>query len=147
MPPEGLLHARPCGPAWVSQDPSILITSKSNTSYDPLSANTKLKIHREKKYHPSAKKKHTLIDGCCLVAKAYLTIQQPHDCSPSGSSVYGAPQTRIQEHVAISSSRGSSQPRDRTRISCICRWLFTTEKPGKPHSEYILGLKSFKYKH
>ena len=25
--------------------------------------------------------------------------------------------------------------------------FFTTEKPGKPHSEYILGLKSFKYKH
>ena len=41
------------------------------------------------------------------------------DCSPPGSSVRGSLQARIPEWVAISFSRGSSWPRDRTWISCI----------------------------
>ena len=36
----------------------------------------------------------------------------PIDCSPPGSSVHGILQARTLEWVAISSSRGSSQPRD-----------------------------------
>ena len=49
------------------------------------------------------------------------------DYSPPGSSVHGILQTRIMEWAAISISRGSSQPRDRTRfsgISCNGRWIF-----------------------
>ena len=42
-----------------------------------------------------------------------------YECSPSGSSVHGILQARILEWVAISSSRGSSQPRDQTCISCV----------------------------
>ena len=41
--------------------------------------------------------------------------------SPPGSSVHGIFQARILQWVAISSSRGSSQPRDRTYVSCIGR--------------------------
>ena len=41
------------------------------------------------------------------------------DCSPQGSSVHGILQARILEWVAISFSRGSSQPRDRIRVSRI----------------------------
>ena len=41
------------------------------------------------------------------------------DCSPPGSSVHGILQPRILEWVAISFSRGSSQPRDRTQVSHI----------------------------
>ena len=41
-----------------------------------------------------------------------------------GYSVYAISQARILGWVAISSSRGSSQPRDQTRISCIGRWIF-----------------------
>ena len=41
--------------------------------------------------------------------------------SPSGSSVPGTLQAIILEWVAISFSRGSSQPRDQTCISCIGR--------------------------
>ena len=43
-----------------------------------------------------------------------LTLFDPMDCSPPGSSVHGIFQARIQERVAvaISSSRGSSRPRD-----------------------------------
>ena len=44
------------------------------------------------------------------------------DCSPPGSSVHGI-FPRILEWVAISCSRGSSQPRDRTHISCTGRWI------------------------
>ena len=47
---------------------------------------------------------------------------QPMDCSPLGSSVHGISQARILEWVAISSSRGSSPPRDRTRIFCVS-WI------------------------
>ena len=41
------------------------------------------------------------------------------DWSPRGSSVRGILQARILEWVAISSSRGSSRPRDRTHISYV----------------------------
>ena len=44
---------------------------------------------------------------------------QPH-CSPPGSSVHRISQARILERVAISYSRGSSQPRDQTRNSWVC---------------------------
>jgi len=41
------------------------------------------------------------------------------DCSPPGSSVHGILQARILDWVAMPSSRGSSQPSDRTRLSCV----------------------------
>ena len=53
------------------------------------------------------------------VVQSCPTLCNPMDCSPAGSSVHGILQARILEWVAISFSRGSSQPRDRTRISCI----------------------------
>ena len=43
----------------------------------------------------------------------------PMDCSPLGSLVHGIFQTRILEWVAISFSRGSSRPRDRTDVSSV----------------------------
>ena len=53
-----------------------------------------------------------------------LTLCNPMDCSPPGSSVHGILQARILEWVAMPSSRGSSQPRDQTcvsYVSCIGR--------------------------
>ena len=49
------------------------------------------------------------------------------DCSLPGSSVHGIFQTIELEWIAISFSRGSSQPRDRTRVShivdrCLTIW-------------------------
>ena len=64
---------------------------------------------------------------CMLHAKLpllYLTLCDPMDCSPPGSSVHGILQARILEWVAMSSSKGSSQLRDRSWVSylsCICR--------------------------
>ena len=46
------------------------------------------------------------------------TLCDPMDCSPSGSSVHGILQSRIQEWVAMPSSRDSSQLRAQTFISC-----------------------------
>ena len=61
--------------------------------------------------------------SCCyLVTKPCLTLCDPMDCSPPGSSVHRVFQTRILEWVAISFSRGSSWSRDQTHISCIGSW-------------------------
>jgi len=53
------------------------------------------------------------------------------DCSPPDSSVHGISQGRILEWVAISASRGSSQPKDQTRASCLAGGFFTIEPPRK----------------
>ena len=55
----------------------------------------------------------------CLVAWLCPTLCNPLNCSPPGSSVHGISQARILEWVAISFSRGSSWPRDRTSITCV----------------------------
>ena len=60
-----------------------------------------------------------------LVSQSCLALCDPMDCSPSGSSVHEIFQVRILEWVAISFSRGSSQPRDRTRVSCTAGGFFT----------------------
>ena len=60
-----------------------------------------------------------------LVARSCLTLCNPMDCSPPGSSVRGMLQARILEWVAMPSSRGSSQARDRTWVSCVAGGFFT----------------------
>ena len=53
------------------------------------------------------------------VAQSCLTLCNPMDCSLPGSSVHGIFQARVLEWVAISFSKGSFLPRDRTQVSCI----------------------------
>ena len=53
------------------------------------------------------------------VTQSCPTLCDPVDCSLPGSSVHGILQTRVLEWVAISFSRGSSQARDRIRVSHI----------------------------
>ena len=48
-----------------------------------------------------------------------LTLCDPMNCSPPGSSVHGILYARILEWVAMPSSRGSSQPRDWTHVSYV----------------------------
>ena len=69
---------------------------------------------------------------CCPAAQLGLALWDPTDCV--ASSVHGISQARILEWVAISFSRGSSWPRDRTDVSWIfySGRVFTTELPGKP---------------
>ena len=64
------------------------------------------------------------------------------DRSPPGSSVPGILHARILEWVAMPSSRGSSQPSNRTQVSCIfciAGSFFSTKPPGKSHT-YIPSL-------
>ena len=48
-----------------------------------------------------------------------------HGLCPPGSSVHGILQARILEWVDFSLSRGSSQPRDWTKVSCTAGQFFT----------------------
>ena len=76
------------------------------------------------------------VNHVCLFSRVQ-SFCDPMDCSPPGSSVHGIFQARILEYVAISSSRGSSQPTDQTHVSCvsfIAGGFFTTEPPKKPQS-------------
>ena len=52
-------------------------------------------------------------------------LGDPMDCSPPGSSVHGVLQARMLEWVAVPISRGSSQPRNWTQVSCIAGGTFT----------------------
>ena len=56
---------------------------------------------------------------CVSVASASSVLCHPMDCSPPGCSVHGILQARILEGVAISFSKGYSQPRDQTLVSHI----------------------------
>ena len=64
-------------------------------------------------------------DWSDLAAAAPLTLCNPMDCSPPGSSLHGNLQARILEWVASPFSRGSSWPRDQTWVSCIAGRCFT----------------------
>ena len=72
--------------------------------------------------HKVKKKKKTCVKSLQLC----LTLCNPVDYHLPGSSVHGILQTRILEWVAISSSRGSSQPRERTGVSWIAGGFFTS---------------------
>ena len=71
------------------------------------------------------------------------------DCSPPGSSVHGIYQAIILEWVAVSFSRQSSWPRDRTQVSSDCSQSpvlqadsLLTEPPGKPQvRDYQIKIK------
>ena len=70
--------------------------------------------------------------------QSYPTLCDPMDCSPPGSSVHGILQARTLEWVAMPSSRGSSQPRDRMQISsasCVGRRVHSLPlaPPVKPN--------------
>ena len=80
------------------------------------------------------------------VTQSCLTLFNPMDCSPSGSSVHGDSPGKILEWVAITFSRGSSQPRDGTQVSCTVGGFFTILAPReaqKPESQAIIQNISF----
>ena len=79
------------------------------------------------------------LEGKMLVPQLCPTLWDPMDCSPPGSSVHGILQIRILEWVAMPSSRGSSQSRDWTCISCIGMWILYRwgTREGKSKSKNI----------
>ena len=75
---------------------------------------------------------HTYVCVCFviyLLSHVWLFCD-PMEYSPPGSSVHGISQARILEWLAISSSRGSSRPRDQTWVSCTAGRFFTSAPPG-----------------
>ena len=60
-----------------------------------------------------------------LVTQSCPILRDPMDFSPPRSSVHEIFQARILEWVAMSFSRGFSQPRDWTRVSCIAGRFFS----------------------
>ena len=74
-------------------------------------------------------------------AQSCPTLWDTMDYSPPGSSVHEISQARILEWIVMPSSRGSSQSRDRTHVSCIsctAGRFFTTEPPGKPRVMFMV---------
>ena len=67
------------------------------------------------------------------VAQSCPTLFDPMDGSLPGSAVHGIFQARILEWAAISFSRGSSQPRDRTRVSHIAGRFFNVWATSEAH--------------
>ena len=90
------------------------------------------------------------------VTQLCTTLCDLMDCSLPGSSIHGIFQARVLEWVAISFSRGSSRPRDRSRVSLVAGQWFTallSEPPGKVacelsaivwHFEHCLALPFFR---
>ena len=55
----------------------------------------------------------------------YSCLENPKDRGAWQATVHGILQARILEWVALPFSRGSSQPKDWTQVSCIAGWFFT----------------------
>ena len=83
---------------------------------------------------------YVCISGKCLhrwvlLLQSCLTLCDPTDCNPPGSSVHGILQARIQEWIDMPSSKGSFWPRDWTCVSYIyLHWQVGSlplARPGK----------------
>ena len=59
------------------------------------------------------------------VAQSCLTLCDPMDSKLPGSFIHGVFQARVLEWIAVSFSRGSSRPRDRTQVSRVAGRRFT----------------------
>ena len=68
----------------------------------------------------------------CVVTQSFLTLCDPMDCSPPGSSVCGISQARILPWVAMPFSRGISHPGIELESPAPVGIFSTTEPSGKP---------------
>ena len=73
-------------------------------------------------------RKYFLLSIFCLPCKVKVKVAQscPTVCNPMAYIVHWILQARILEWVAVPFSRGSSQSRNRTQVSCIAGGLFTS---------------------
>ena len=76
--------------------------------------------------------------GTLSLKKVNVAQSCPALCDPIDYTVRGVLQARILEWVAFPFSRGSSQPRDGTQVSCIAGDSLPAEPQGGP-----LSLRSF----
>ena len=83
------------------------------------------------------KRKKPWVLSACVLTQLYMTLCNPVDCSPPGSSVHEIFQARILVWVAISSSEDQICL---SWISCMGRWILycwaTWEAPLSTHYQY-----------
>ena len=76
----------------------------------------------------------------CLVVQSCLTLCNPMDCSPPGSSVHGIRQAKILEWLAMPSSRGLPKPGIKPRSPTLQADSLPCEPPGKPMNTRVGSL-------
>ena len=101
-------------PMYHSSLTPLLIQASSEHVYKDNNQKGQSLTQRAQEKHIGVKTRHSM-DCVCMVSRVQLC--HPMDCSLTASSAYGISQARILEWVAISSSRGSSWPRDQTHLS------------------------------
>ena len=99
----------------------MLSSPASNVHFSPDTCHSLVFSHTTSFNSPNnpIRKKESVAIRLCL------TLCNPVNCSPPGSSVHRILQGRILEEVTISFSRGSSWPRGQTRTSRIVGRFFT----------------------
>ena len=78
------------------------------------------------------------------LSRCHVWLWDPMNFSPPGSPVHGTFHARILERVAISSSMGSSWPRDCTCLSFTASGFFIAGTPGK-HLCYLTTVTNFPF--
>ena len=79
---------------------------------------------------------HACVCVCVCSVTSVISDCNLTDCSLPGSSVHGILQVRILEWAAMP-SKGSSQPWNRTWISCIAGWFFTSDPRGHIYNAHM----------
>ena len=76
----------------------------------------------------------------CIVTQSYLTLRDPLDCNSPGSSVHRIFQARILEWVSISSTSGSSRPKDQIAGRFFTWWVIKEAQQilDKSHCRYCM---------
>ena len=74
---------------------------------------------------------------CCSISSSECCSVVSNSFNPMDYTVHGILQAKILEWAAMSSSRRSSQPRDRNQVSCIAGGFFISWATKEAHSTII----------
>ena len=111
----------------------LSVSASSSFGTDPVNALSQTRETSPSRCPQARRNIGCTVVAAVLVTHSRLTLWDLLDCSPPGSSVQGILQARILEWVAIPFSRGSSQSRNWTCVSCTAGKFFSpSEPPGKP---------------
>ena len=86
---------------------------------------------------------HNAVELCAGVLQSYLTLWDPVDRRPPGSSVHGIIQARLLERVAMPSSMGSYQPRNWTWSPALAGGFFDTSVVWETHCQIAPLIKFY----
>ena len=107
---------------------TVAIKYFSSHSLQHSSCNVYLVLQEQsdlQKWGPQSLVPFFLVKNIKKVTQLCPTLCNPMDGNLPGSSVHGILQARILEWVAVPFTSGSSQPRNRTGVSCIAGGFFT----------------------